>query len=127
MLALSTLVGVSAMMQTTPSHSSYAVPELQPLPASGSVTTGNDVAWATYPRCGAVGYVWVKSGAGTVTITGISYQAGYSAFDPADPIYTGQHYDVTLPTPPAALCTEGISLAGSASCVVWYGALSNMC
>lgn len=125
-LMLSALVGSSALLQASDGYA-YGTPTLQTLTGSGAVVTGTTVAWATFPRCGGVGYVWVKGGAGTSTITGISYQGSNTAFNAADAMYASQHYDVTLPTAPAPLCTVGTSLSGSDSCVVWYANLSLMC
>jgi hypothetical protein len=118
LLMLSVVVGGGAMLQTTDGYAGYGTPALQALTVSGTEVVGTDVAWMTPgPVCGPIGYVWVKSGAGTVSISSIGYRASYSSLDPASP---PAPTDVSLPTPAAPVCTVGTSLTGPASCVVWY-------
>lgn len=124
LLMLSVGAGGGAMLQTTDGYA-YGSPTVQALTVSGADVTGTDVASFAGPMfCGPIGYVWVKSSTGTVTISSLAYRSGYSALDPASP---PQPPDVTLPTPSAPVCTVGTSLTGAGSCVVWYHKLSGMC
>ena len=79
----------------------------------------NQVAYMSPgPVCGPVGFVWVTSGVGNITLTGISYAPGYAALDPSNP--PSQTQPLPLPAAPAPLCTVGTTLNASSSCVVWY-------
>jgi hypothetical protein len=118
LLMLSVLVGGGALLQTTDGNAAYGTPVLQALGVSGDELAGTNVAWMSPgPVCGPIGYVWVKSGAGTVSVSSIAYRIGYSALDPASP---PAPTDVTLPTPVTPVCTVGTSLTEASSCIVWY-------
>ncbi|MDD2924457.1 hypothetical protein [Rhodoferax sp.] len=117
LLTLSMLTGATTLLQTNNGYA-YGAPILQALGISGHELTGTDVAWMTPgPVCGPIGYVWIKSGAGTAAISSISYRAGYSALDPSSP---PAPTDVALPTPATPVCSIGTSLTGPDSCIVWY-------
>lgn len=83
------------------------------------VPLDNEVAYMSpAPVCGPVGFVWVTSGVGDITITGINYAVNYAALDPANP--PAQTQPLPLPAAPAPLCAVGTQLSASSSCVVWY-------
>ena len=117
-LALSVMAGGGALLQAKDGYAAYGTPVLQSLTTSGLEVVGTNVAWMTPgPVCGPIGYVWVKSGAGSIAIASIAYRTAYSALDPANlPAPT----DVALPTPATPVCSVGTSLSGSTSCIVWY-------
>ncbi len=116
-LALSVLAGGGALLQAKDGYA-YGTPVLQSLTTSGLEVVGTNVAWMTPgPVCGPIGYVWVKSGAGTIAFSSIAYRTGYSSLDPASP---PAPTDVSLPTPATPVCAVGSSLSGSTSCIVWY-------
>lgn len=82
-------------------------------------TNDNEVGYMSPgPTCGPVGFVWVTSGVGNITITGIDYAIGYEVLDPLNPpIQTSPR---PLPESPAPECVVGQQLNSSTSCVVWY-------
>lgn len=118
LLALTVVAAGGAFMQADESYA-YASPTMISLVTSGASLTGTQVASMTGPFvCGEIRYVWVTSGAGTIRISGINYDPGYMALDPASPPSTP---DINpLPAAPAPLCTVGMELTGSSSCVIWY-------
>jgi hypothetical protein len=100
---------------------SFALPFSQyALTTSGQdIADVNEVAYMSpAPVCGPVGFVWVTSGVGNITLTGINYAPGYAMLDPTNP--PSQTQPLPLPTAPAPLCTVGTMLNASTSCVVWY-------
>lgn len=117
LLLLSFMAGGGAMMQARDGYA-YSVPALVSLLTSGTEVTGSTVAWMTPgPVCGPIGYVRVNSGAGKITLTGISYAENYAALDPLNPPAST---DGPLPTPSQPLCSVGTALDSSNSCIVWY-------